>query len=88
MLLRQNFYGFRIHVRLAWSGVITRFSLVPANVQELRVVYELVDNTLGFIWETATSGLPKKKKSLDRGRCNWMFLSAMRAGILSLSVVG
>ena len=48
MLLRQTFYGFRIHIRLAWPGVITRFSLVPANVQELSVVYELVEDTPGL----------------------------------------
>lgn len=48
MLVRQTFYGFRIHVRLAWPGIITRFALVSANVQELNVVYELVEDTPGL----------------------------------------
>lgn len=27
-LLRQTFYGFRMHVRVSWPGVITSFSIV------------------------------------------------------------
>ena len=28
-LLKQTFYGFRVHVRVCWPGVITRFSVAP-----------------------------------------------------------
>jgi hypothetical protein len=28
-LLRQTFYGFRVHIRVCWPGVITRFSVAP-----------------------------------------------------------
>ena len=28
---RQTFYGFRLHLRLGWSGVITHAQLSPAN---------------------------------------------------------
>ena len=38
ILSRQTFYGFRVHVHLSWPGVITRFTLAPANVHELSVV--------------------------------------------------
>lgn len=48
-LTRQTFYGFRLHVRLAWPGVITRFALAPANVHELTLVPELVEQTTGFV---------------------------------------
>ena len=30
-LLRQTFYGFRMHVRVCWPRVITGFSVAPAN---------------------------------------------------------
>jgi hypothetical protein len=33
-LLRQTFYGFRVHMRVAWPGVITRLSVAPANAHE------------------------------------------------------
>lgn len=64
MLLRQTFYGFRIHVKMAWPGVITRFALVPANVQELSVVYELVEDTPGLYLGDRNYWSPKVKAEL------------------------
>ncbi len=64
MLVRQTFYGFRIHVRLAWPGVITRFSLVPANIQELNVVYELVEDSPGLTLGDRNFWSPKVKEEL------------------------
>jgi len=48
-LLRQTFYGFRVHVLVAWPGVIVRFSLAPADVHETAVVPELVDGRQGIV---------------------------------------
>ena len=45
ILIRQTFYGFRIHVRLVWPGVVSCFSLAPANEHETKVVPELVNDT-------------------------------------------
>ena len=47
-LLRQTFYGFRVHARVCWPGVITRFSVAPANAHELSVLAELVESTRGL----------------------------------------
>jgi hypothetical protein len=33
-LTRQTFYGFRVHVKLCWPGIITQFELAPANPLE------------------------------------------------------
>lgn len=30
-LLKQTFYGFRVHARVCWPGVITRISVAPAR---------------------------------------------------------
>ena len=46
---RQTFYGFRVHLRLSWPGLITGFSLVPANVHDLAVVPELTAGTQGVL---------------------------------------
>jgi Transposase DDE domain len=42
-LLKQTFYGFRVHMRVCWPGVITRLSIAPANAHELSVLPEIVE---------------------------------------------
>ena len=34
LVARQAFYGFRLHVRLCWPGVLARCCLTPANISE------------------------------------------------------
>jgi hypothetical protein len=45
-LLKQTFYGFRVHARVCWPGVITRFSVAPANAHELSVLPERTSGLL------------------------------------------
>jgi hypothetical protein len=47
-LIKQTFYGFRMHVHLSWPGVITEFSLTPANTDEKKVVPELIQKKPGL----------------------------------------
>jgi len=59
-LVRQTFYGLRVHVRLEWPGVITRFCVAPANVHELAALPALTEQTVGTLvgdrnyWSPAT----------------------------------
>ena len=49
-LLKQTFYGFRVHMRVCWPGVITRFSVAPANTHhELSVLPEITEGTSGVL---------------------------------------
>jgi Transposase DDE domain len=48
-VIRQTFYGFRLHVRLCWPGVISRIVLAPANVWEPAVVPLLAQGTVGLL---------------------------------------
>ncbi len=48
-LLRQTFYGFRVHMRVAWPGVITRLCVAPANAHELHLLAELLQRTSGIV---------------------------------------
>jgi Transposase DDE domain len=48
-LLKQTFYGFRVHVRVCWPGGITRISVAPANAHELSVLPDLVEHTWGVV---------------------------------------
>jgi hypothetical protein len=65
-LLRQTFYGFRVHMRVCWPGVITRFSVAPANAHELSVVPELLEATRGLVVGDRNYHSPKTKEELAR----------------------
>ena len=65
-LLRQTFYGFRVHMRVCWPGVITRLSLAPANAHELRVLPELLESTRGLAVGDRNYWSPETKKELAR----------------------
>ena len=60
-LVRQTFYGLRVHVRLEWPGVIARFCVAPANAHELTVLPALTEQTVGTLvgdrnyWSPATT---------------------------------
>jgi Transposase DDE domain len=93
-LLKQTFYGFRVHARVCWPGVITRISVAPANAHELRVLPELAESTSGLIvgdrnyhspktrTELATMGVellaPYSSKKLDPNPKKSAFLSRLR----------
>lgn len=79
-LVRQTFYGFRIHVRWCWPGVITRFTIAPANVAETAVVPELVAATQGLLVGDRNYWSPALKTELapDSLRLEAPFRSATR----------
>ena len=66
-LVRQTFYGFRVHVRWCWPGVITRFDIAPANVHETAVVPELVAGTQGLLAGDRNYWKPDLKEELAQG---------------------
>jgi len=59
-LVRQTLYGLRVHVRLEWPGVITRFCLAAAHMHERRILPALSEQTHGTLvgdrndWSPAT----------------------------------
>jgi hypothetical protein len=44
---KATIYGFRLHARVCWPGVVTRLSVAPAGAADLAVVEELTDGTAG-----------------------------------------
>lgn len=64
-LLRQTFYGFRLHVRISWPGLITHFSVAPANAHELSLVPEIVEGTSGLLIGDRNYHSPKTKEELS-----------------------
>ena len=65
-LLKQTFYGFRVHVRVCWPGLITRFSVAPANAHELSVVPEIAERTSGLLLGDRNYHSPNTKEELER----------------------
>lgn len=63
-LLKQTFYGFRVHARVCWPGVITRMSVAPANAHELSVLPELTERTSGLLVGDRNYHSPKTKEEL------------------------
>jgi len=63
-LIKQTFYGFRVHVRICWPGLITRFSVAPANTHELSVLPELVESTGGVVVGDRNYHSPKTNEEL------------------------
>ena len=45
--IKQTFYGFRLHARVCWPGVVTRLSVCAAGVADASVLEELADGTAG-----------------------------------------
>jgi hypothetical protein len=63
---RQTFYGYRLHVRLCWPGVITQMYLAPANVHEGEVVWDLTSGSSGVLLGDRNDWLPKLQQALKR----------------------
>ncbi len=63
---RQTFYGFRLHMRLCWPGVITQMFLAPANVHEGEVVWDLTADTSGLLLGDRNYWLPTLQAALRK----------------------
>ncbi len=63
-LLKQTFYGFRVHMRVCWPGVITRISVAPASAHELSVLPKLAERTCGLIVGDRNYHSPKTSEEL------------------------
>ena len=44
---KATIYGFRLHARVAWPGVVTRLGLAPAGVSDVALLEELTEQTRG-----------------------------------------
>jgi hypothetical protein len=64
---KATIYGFRLHARLCWPGVVTRLSVAPAGVADLAVLEELTDETTGVCLADRAYWAPELSEWL-RGR--------------------
>lgn len=46
---RQTFWGFRLHLHVAWPGLITRPTLAPAHQSDVAVAPQMLENQAGIV---------------------------------------
>ena len=46
---RQTFWGFRLHLHVAWPGLITRLTLAPANESDVSVAPQMLQGQQGIV---------------------------------------
>jgi hypothetical protein len=66
IVARQTFFGFRVHMQVAWPDLITGFSLAPGNQQELSLVPELCEDYQGTLLGNRNYWSPPLKQELAR----------------------
>ena len=67
-VLKAGFYGFRLHVRVCWPGVVTRLILAPANVSDVAELEALTDQTEGICLGDRNYWSPQLRSELgERG---------------------
>jgi hypothetical protein len=46
---KQTFYGLRVHLGVCWPGVIVGVDLAPADVHDLRLAEEMLEEAQGWV---------------------------------------
>jgi hypothetical protein len=65
-LTRRAFYGFRLHARVCWPGVICQIELTPGQGSELAVALDLTEATHGVVVGDRNFWSPRLREELAR----------------------
>jgi hypothetical protein len=63
-LTHLPFYGFRLHARVCWPGVLCQFELTPGNGQELAAAEDLTEGTAGLVSGDRNFWAPRLREQL------------------------
>lgn len=63
---KQTYYGFRVHVRICWPGVIAAVTITPANVHDLHALDDLTEDVQGWLLGDRNYWSPQKKANLAK----------------------
>lgn len=77
LVARQTFYGYRLHVRLCWPGVLARCCLAPANISETAALLHLLDGTTGVAVGDRNDGGARTAE--EAGRAGVVLLAPSRS---------
>lgn len=65
-MAKQIFYGFRLHLRVAWPGVIVAVELAPAHVHDVHLVPELAPYFPGWLLGDRNYWSPRLRANLQQ----------------------
>jgi hypothetical protein len=65
-LTRRAFYGFRLHARVCWPGVICQIELTPGQGSELAAALDLTEATQGLVIGDRNFWSPRLREDLER----------------------
>jgi len=63
---RQTFWGFRLHLHVAWPGLITRLTLAPAQESDVAVAPQMLENQSGIVIGDRNYHSPSLQKQLEQ----------------------
>ena len=63
---RQTFWGLRLHVHVAWPGLITRLSLAPAHESDVALAPQLLQKQSGLVLGDRNYHSPQLQQELAR----------------------
>jgi hypothetical protein len=63
---KATFYGFRLHARICWPGLVTRLSVCPASVSDVALLEELTEATKGVCLADRAYWKPELHEWLQR----------------------
>lgn len=63
-LTHQPFYGFRLHARICWPGVLCQIEVTPGNGQELAAAEDLTAGTSGVVIGDRNFWAPRLREAL------------------------
>lgn len=63
-LTHLPFYGFRLHARVCWPGVLCQIELTPGNGQELAAAEDLTAGTMGVVIGDRNFWAPRLREQL------------------------
>lgn len=63
-LTHLPFYGFRLHARICWPGVLCQIELTPGNGQELAAAEDLTEGTAGLVIGDRNFWAPRLREQL------------------------
>lgn len=63
-LTHLPFYGFRLHARVCWPGVLCQIEVTPGNGQELAAAEDLTDGTAGLVIGDRNFWSPRLRQQL------------------------
>ena len=69
---RQTFFGLRTHLRVCWPGVIVDHRLVAANIHDVPVAVDMLENVQGYLLGDRNYWNPEVAEEMKAQGLHWL----------------